>query len=437
MKYIKHSLSRFILRAGLLSLILAWGSHQEVSGQDRAAYIERFSAIAVSEMHRTGIPASIKLAQGILESNAGSSELAKKANNHFGLKCGSAWKGSKMYRKDDEYNHHGKLVNSCFRTFSSAEESYTAHSEFLTDPAKAYRYGRLFKLSSADYKGWAHGLKRAGYATNPRYAHLLIKIIEDYRLYEYDKMSPESFEEDLIAEEQPVLNDPSAPAAPAVSRILKVQYENDVPFVIARAGDTPSKIGYEMDLPSNRVVQCNEGFNHKHQKLAPGQRVYLKKKKSRYKGSRRYHVVRDGETMQDISDRYAVRLDKLYKRNRLNPGAIPLPGQRIYLQGNNPSSVRTMDSAPATDTRQAMFLWDEAVKPEAQESTESGKVTFREKIQFVSTEPETSDYIEYIVQPKDTLYGIAKLYGTSVDMLKNLNNLDTANIHPGQVLKVQ
>lgn len=411
----------------------------QVSGQDRETYIDRYAEIAVSEMHRSGIPASIKLAQGILESNAGASELARKANNHFGIKCGAYWKGEAMYRKDDERNRHGKLVNSCFRTFQSAEESYTAHSDFLADPAKSYRYGPLFRLSPSDYKGWAHGLKRAGYATNPRYGHLLIKIIEDYELYTYDRITPDMLLQE--AEEGPAAADIAehAPEAPAVSAILHIRHENGVPFVLARIGDTPSKIGYDMDMPSNRVVQCNESVRQKYQDLKPGQRIYLKKKKSRYKGHRRYHEVRNGETMQDISDLYAVRVDKLYTRNRMDEGTQPLPGQRIYLKGKNPGNVRTTRAGPIEEGHQAMFLWEgkeaEAQTPPAGQEAEPPRA--EEKIRITGTEPVTPNYLEYIVQPKDTLYGIARLYGTSVDVLKNLNNLDTATIRPGQVLKVQ
>ena len=157
-----------------------------VFAQDRQLYIEQYKDIAIVEMHRTGIPASIKLAQGILESNAGLSMLAVKANNHFGMKCGSEWRGKTMLRKDDDRNAQGKLIKSCFRVFESAQESFVAHSEFLLDPNKKYRYGFLFDFDSDDYRSWAYGLKKAGYATNPKYPELLIRIIEDYRLADID-----------------------------------------------------------------------------------------------------------------------------------------------------------------------------------------------------------------------------------------------------------
>jgi len=138
------------------------------------AYVEKYKHIAVSESIRTGIPASIKLAQGILESGYGSSTLAKKANNHFGIKCGGKrWKGKKMMRK-----------GSCYRVFKSGMDAYKEHSNFLVNNS---RYDPLFKLKRSDYKGWAHGLKKAGYATNPKYPSKLIELIQRYKLYNYDK----------------------------------------------------------------------------------------------------------------------------------------------------------------------------------------------------------------------------------------------------------
>ena len=153
--------------------------------QDKVAYIRKYQDIAIEEMKRTGIPASIKLAQGILESNCGQSELACKANNHFGIKCGGNWDGKSFQKEDDDYEN-GKLVESCFREFKSACDCYKAHSDFLSDPAKASRYGPLFLLDLTDYRGWAKGLSKAGYATDPQYADRLITIIEKYELFRFD-----------------------------------------------------------------------------------------------------------------------------------------------------------------------------------------------------------------------------------------------------------
>src|SRR5688500_8307242 len=153
--------------------------------QDKSAYIELYKDIAVSEMMRTGIPASIKLAQAIHESACGKSDLACKANNHFGIKCGNDWNGKKYNQEDDDYKD-GELVKSCFREFRTVYDSYIAHSDFLTDPAKSKRYGFLFELDQTDYKGWARGLAKAGYATDPQYANKIIDLIEKYELYQYD-----------------------------------------------------------------------------------------------------------------------------------------------------------------------------------------------------------------------------------------------------------
>jgi flagellum-specific peptidoglycan hydrolase FlgJ len=169
-----------------LSLMFAAFNLAAQSSNVRWEYINKYKDIAVNEMKRTGIPASIKLAQGILESNGGASTLARKANNHFGMKCGSAWRGPTYYIKDDDYDENGQLIESCFRVFEDAESCYIAHSEFLRDPNKAYRYGFLFRLDQKDYKKWAQGLKQAGYATSPTYSDALISLIDQYKLYNFD-----------------------------------------------------------------------------------------------------------------------------------------------------------------------------------------------------------------------------------------------------------
>lgn len=150
-------------------------------------YIATYSDIAIDEMNRTGIPASIKLAQGLLESNIGKSPLCTEANNHFGIKCGNEWNGREMYREDDDYGVNGILTKSCFRAFDSAIDSYIAHSEFLMNPAKDFRYGFLFSIPQTDYHSWAYGLQSAGYATDPEYGNKLIRLINTHQLYRFDE----------------------------------------------------------------------------------------------------------------------------------------------------------------------------------------------------------------------------------------------------------
>ena len=177
----------------MMRLLLIYMSFTSTIGLTAQAdvqdYIYTHKDIAIEEMHRTGIPASIKLAQGLLESNIGQSSLSKIGNNHFGIKCGNSWQGKEMYKEDDDYGANNQLTKSCFRVFESAYDSYVAHSEFLLNPRKSYRYGFLFSIPSHDYIAWAKGLKKAGYATDPHYAEKLISRIEDYALYQFDGSS--------------------------------------------------------------------------------------------------------------------------------------------------------------------------------------------------------------------------------------------------------
>ncbi len=175
------------LLSSCASLQKKHNTNEEVrSGDVLWDYIIRYQSVAVDEMQRSKIPASIKMAQAILESGAGQSQLAKLANNHFGIKCGPSWQGKKFYKKDDEYKN-GQLHKSCFRVYNSGEDSFADHSAFLTDQAKGYRYGFLFDLNPKDYKSWARGLQKAGYATHPSYAGRLIKLIERYELDRLDR----------------------------------------------------------------------------------------------------------------------------------------------------------------------------------------------------------------------------------------------------------
>ena len=169
-----------------LILIFTVSQSWLLSQQQVDEYITTYSKIAIDEMNRTGIPASIKLAQGLLESNIGASPLCTEANNHFGIKCGNQWTGKEMYREDDDYGVNGTLTKSCFRVFDSALDSYIAHSEFIMNPAKEFRYGFLFSIPVSDYSSWAFGLQSAGYATDPEYGNKLIRIISKYELYQYD-----------------------------------------------------------------------------------------------------------------------------------------------------------------------------------------------------------------------------------------------------------
>lgn len=152
----------------------------------KLAYVKQYSWLAIEEMKRTGIPASIKLAQAIVESRWGTSTLSKEGNNHFGLKCGKDWTGTGIYKVDDDRDSTGALVGSCFQSYPTIRHSYISHSNYLLSPAKSVRYSYLFKLHPLNYQGWAEGLQKGGYSTNPNYALILIKTIEDLGLRELD-----------------------------------------------------------------------------------------------------------------------------------------------------------------------------------------------------------------------------------------------------------
>ncbi len=252
--------------------------------QQYADYFKQYGKLAVQQMHKYRIPASVTLAQGVLESGAGKSELARKANNHFGIKC-NGWRGRKSYHDDDERNE-------CFRAYDNVRDSYVDHSVFLTSSA---RYSRLFDLKITDYKGWAKGLKACGYATSPTYAKRLIEIIEMYRLYDYDK------------------------GKHLGGTLRHVHYFNKNYFVVAEKGDTYRSVAADVDISYRKLARYNE--RDKDDMLEEGEYVWLKKKRSKapkeYKGE--YHVVAAGESMYTIAQRYGIRLKYLYKKNDLPP----------------------------------------------------------------------------------------------------------------------
>lgn len=355
-------------------------------------YVELYREAAISDMRISGVPASITLAQGIYESDCGNSLLALEANNHFGIKCHREWSGPTFHKDDD-------APNECFRKYNSVLESYADHSDFLRSRE---RYRSLFDLEVTDYKGWAHGLKRAGYATNPRYAHKLIEIIERFGLSVYDDPSvsvpalavrtqpvgkaeqpavlenespkelatetktaqsgksrrplfrnsskQNTMDESTVIEPEvtgntkstrPTIfkrkNDDNADGLPKSGKSLPVaeppvmtaDMVNGVPYVTVREGDTWSRIARDRNIELWQVLEFNDAV--KNQPLHPGDVVYTAAKKNKSE-SEFFHVVGQGETMRDISQRHAVKLSKLYRMNELEYGEQPAPGTKIYLQ---------------------------------------------------------------------------------------------------------
>lgn len=272
-------------------------------------------------MQRTGVPASITLAQGLVESAAGQSVLAIKANNHFGVKCHSDWTGKKMYRDDD-------AAQECFRVYPDAEASFRDHSDFLR---YSDRYKGLFELEPTDYKAWARGLKKAGYATDPRYADKLIKIINDYELYTYDAGTEVPEETPMVAG-SPVKITPSKVHEEYRFNLERVVYEiNGVPCIYAVEGDEYETLAAANNLFLKELLSFND--LKASEPLAPGTVVFLKGKKSQAaRGVEKYVIGSDGETLRGIAQRFGVRVSAIRRLNKLPADYVPKEGDTIQLR---------------------------------------------------------------------------------------------------------
>ncbi|MCD8202320.1 MAG: glucosaminidase domain-containing protein [Prevotella sp.] len=282
----------FIICISLLSCVsinaqMKWNSRYQ-------AYIDQYKDLAISQMLKYNIPASITLAQGLLESRAGMSELATKGNNHFGIKCHD-WTGKTMYYDDD-------AKGECFRKYKNVVESYEDHSQFLLRP----RYSKLFTLKRTNYKGWAHGLKSCGYATSPTYAKNLIELIELYKLYQYDSASKY---DKFVVEHSGTYS--------AYSH--EIYSNNNNYYLIVREGDTFRSLGKETHISYRKLAKYNE--RDKRDELVEGERIYLKQKQKKAEKAyrKRPHVVKDGDSMYSIAQYYGIRLENLYKMNHLSP----------------------------------------------------------------------------------------------------------------------
>ncbi|MCK4746110.1 MAG: glucosaminidase domain-containing protein [Bacteroidales bacterium] len=292
----------------------------------REGYISAYSELAMKEMARVGIPASITLSQACLESNNGNSSLAVKANNHFGIKCHD-WTGRKVYHDDD-------ARKECFRSYPSPYESYRDHSQFMTTRS---RYASLFELKPNDYRGWAKGLKKAGYATASDYAKLLIRIIEENELYRFDVL---------------VLEGGIGMGTDSTSLVADHDYHtsrtvlmnNKIEYIRVEPGDTPESLRIEMDLYANEVYKYNNLY--KGVRLEPGQIIYLQPKRRKAAKGNEIHIVEEDQTMYDVSQIYGVKLKHLYRMNLMTEGAQPLEGTEIHLRRKKRVSTLRLDPEP-------------------------------------------------------------------------------------------
>lgn len=303
-----------------------------------AEYVNNYRDLAVSEMRRTGVPASITLAQGMLESDYGRSSLARLGNNHFGIKCHKDWTGQTIRQNDDRRNE-------CFRKYRRPEDSFYDHSDFLKTGS---RYSFLFELDLLDYKAWARGLKKAGYATNPDYANLLIRKIEENRLYDYDRdytalvrkpAGKVPVKDTLITpgtvSNQPVKNmEGTITFGDVLAKAPRIMENNRIQYIIVKDGDTKEKLERDFQLLKWELARFNdlsENFIP-----VPGQILYLEPKRDKAETGIEYHTASDGETMHMISQKYGIRLKSLLEMNRMEAGVEPSAGQKIWLQTVKP-----------------------------------------------------------------------------------------------------
>src|SRR6056297_531408 len=448
-------------RIGSLLLFFTWVAGLQAQSAHKM-YIEQYKEIAIQEMHRTGIPASIKMAQAILESNAGRSYLATQGNNHFGIKCGGQWTGGTVMRKDDDYKN-GRLVPSCFRAYRDPEESFMAHSAFLRDPKKNHRYGFLFRLDQTASKDWARGLKKAGYATNPKYPQLLIELIERYGLDQFDAMEP--VDPALMVQEENY--------SPSLQQV------NDVEYVYARPGERPIEISMDFGVSPDKIVKYNEHIRRPNQQLEAGERVFLQKKRRSYRGEKKYHYVKAGDDMFSIAQHYGLRLDKLLNKNKMAEGEEPAIGEQIRLRGiswfeskpvlrSEEESIlpeELKEDLPADEDIQALPQEEAGISKsaEAEESSAVELDTVSEAVNLDSpaiavteaqpqpVEVESAETVEpqdtatvaepgtkyYEVRKGDTLYSISRRFSLSVEELKAHNELESNALRIGQQLRVR
>jgi LysM repeat protein len=426
----------------LLTFVLSFSFifSQGQSADAILAYITRYKDLAIAEMKRTGVPAAITLAQGIHETEAGTSVLVRKSNNHFGIKCKDEWRGQSVSHDDD-------ARGECFRKYTAAEDSYRDHSDFLRNRSN---YASLFTLDPTDYQGWAYGLKKAGYATNPKYAQVLIKLIQDYNLEDYTliamgKMKEENDlakndltkNDDTKVDKNPpivlVKNNESETgsgernkreeqkvhvAEPVVNTVNYPSGEfkiNDTRVVYVTRGTSYLTIAQQYEIPLARLFEFND---LKQQEVtADDQLVFIQRK--RKTGEHEFHTVQAGETVNDIAQSEAIRLESLLEYNNMTANMQPAAGETLYLHTRSAVTPRLVakGSAPKFNPGSSSVVMNSDAK---------GKKEVQQK----------NNFIFHTVQPRETVYSIAKKYNVSADDLISWNQLLDYDLKIGQSLKI-
>jgi len=384
------------MKRTLAIIIFSLGFVYKTTAQNMTAqeYVQKYKELAIEEMKRSGVPAAITLAQGLLETENGNSDLLLKSNNHFGIKCKSNWTAETVSHDDD-------APGECFRKYSCAEDSYRDHSDFLKNSS---RYAFLFDIDPTDYKDWAYGLRKAGYATNPRYPDILIKNIETYNLEQYTLQGLDGiphFENTPYTVQTQNITPPDIEKTDAIPGQTVSVKINGCKALLASKGTSLLAIATEHNINLEKLLSVNDLSNDG--LLQKDQYVFLEKKQK--EGRQDFCIAQRNETLYDISQKYGVMLQYLYSYNTISAGDYLVEGTKIYLR------------PPAADQLVAANVPPKVtqVKNEEQLSSPAKKIT-------------------YTVQPKESLYGISKKYGVTVDDIKKWNNLTSDNLQIGQQL---
>lgn len=384
-------------------------------------YVNTYKDIAMREMIRSGVPASITLAQGILETESGNSKLVKKSNNHFGIKCKETWTGPSVSHDDD-------APGECFRKYPDANASYVDHSDFLRTRK---HYAFLFDLDPLDYKSWAYGLKKAGYATNPRYPEILIKYIEKYNLHEYSLIAMGNKQPEAPVAQVPVAVEPpkdpvtvvvpetkSQPSTPPVqASVPQLTYPegvfkiNETRVVYAVKGTPFLAIAQQYAVPLKYIFDFNE--LPEREAIENDQLIYLQRK--RRTASVPVHIVKEGEGLYTIAQQYGIRFEALLQLNKLNAGQLPAPGETLYLQTEAPTVPKLVQTKLISAT---------PIQPEPTITT-------------AASVPDLPNQVVHIVQHKETLYSIARKYDVSLAEIQQWNKLQGYDLKEGMQLVIQ
>jgi len=413
----------------LITLVLSFQLplHAQDSTKTPEQYLNTYKDLAVAEMKRTGIPASITLAQGLLESGCGNSRLARQANNHFGIKCKSGWTGRTVTEDDDE-------AQECFRAYDRAEDSYKDHSDFLVCQQ---RYAFLFKIAPTDYKSWAYGLKQAGYATDPKYPDMLINNIEKYGLYQYDngnKQVPPP-----IAILSPKKKEPKHQETSKNfhSEGTHLQY-NDIKAYITQAGDNFATVADAHNMMRWEIRKYNDLLSN--EELKPGMVIYLKPKHR--KAKEEYHTVQAGEGMYYISQLHGIKLRLLYKWNRMAEGQEPAVGEKLSLRHKRetppnllpPGTIiirKGVESQQEIQKEPEPLLNEQPEQKEPPVKTTEPLVSKQPKDSFISIPKNTIESYEgtdsigryHIVQDGETIFRLTHEFHVSFDDLVAWNKI--------------